>query len=934
MKQLSTLFFLLIAFFAGEAQSETHNFVTYDTTISIAPCSICAPDRWNVRISRPVNMFKAGDADTASRPAIITMPGQGELGVNDLSKLGVYGPHYWLNNGWDGGVTLGNGKHYPILITVCYLNNVYPTAPAYYNVLSYLLKTYHIKKNSVHLAGLSQGAFSAGALILYEATAGDETGMKLVTTVTCFEGTPDPLPLPYSLWSRGFTAYQVWAKKYGGRYFYLEGNGADNFRDGWQYADAMNAAVPGSAYFSYEKLGGGAHCCWNDMYNPNTTNWTSVGTLGPNNAPSQVGTNQMGDYKAPSSVFQWMMKHGDTSLVGSGTAAKPIPTANAGTDQTITLPTSSVTLSGSGTESGGTIKSYSWKMISGPTQYTFSNTAIVNPVISNLAAGTYVCQLTVTDNNGTTATDQVTITVNALPANAGNPPTVYLTVPGTIEAESYGSMIGIATEATTDAGGGKDVGWLDAAGDQMTYNINVATAGVYTVSFRVASPYAGAAFQVQNALGSSLATVAVPNTSAWQVWTTVSATVTLPAGQQMLKIVSSNATGWNLNWMQLTLQAVVTGKAIPGTIQAEDYDNMTGIATEATTDASGGKDVGWIDAAGDLMSYNVNVATAGVYTVSFRVASVYTGAVFTLQNASGYSLATVTVPNTGGWQVWTTVTAAVTLPAGAQALKIVSSNAIGWNLNWTQFALQVVVTGKAIPGTIQAEDYDSMTGVAAETTMDAGGGKDVGYIDAAGDQMSYNVYVAAAGAYTVNFRVASPYSAAAFTLQNASGIALANLAVTYTSGWQVWTTMTGTVTLPAGQQTLKIVSSNAYGWNINWIQFVSKTAAAAATASATTEARSVVLDSSVPESAVSVEKFELYPNPATDNVLLDIANSHIGRMKVRVISTTGVEVRTYEVNKTLSAVQVPISVSGLPTGMYIIRVQGADWSETKKVLKK
>ena len=77
------------------AQAESHNFITYDTTYKLGSLT------YSIRISRPANMFKAGDPDTASRPAIITMPGQGEMGTN-LAKLQSFGPHYWLNNGWDG----------------------------------------------------------------------------------------------------------------------------------------------------------------------------------------------------------------------------------------------------------------------------------------------------------------------------------------------------------------------------------------------------------------------------------------------------------------------------------------------------------------------------------------------------------------------------------------------------------------------------------------------------------------------------------------------------------------------------------------------------------------------------------------------------------------------------------------------------------------
>jgi hypothetical protein len=89
------------------------------------------------------------------------------------------------------------------------------------------------------------------------------------------------------------------------------------------------------------------------------------------------------------------------------------PTANAGTDQTITLPTNSVTLSGSGTDTDGTITSYSWSKISGGTA-TITSPTSASTTITGLVAGTYVFQLTVTDNNGSTGTDTVQITVKSL----------------------------------------------------------------------------------------------------------------------------------------------------------------------------------------------------------------------------------------------------------------------------------------------------------------------------------------------------------------------------------------------------------------------------------------------------------------------------------------------------------------------------------------
>ncbi|HVW61257.1 MAG TPA: PKD domain-containing protein, partial [Puia sp.] len=87
------------------------------------------------------------------------------------------------------------------------------------------------------------------------------------------------------------------------------------------------------------------------------------------------------------------------------------PSANAGSDQTITLPTSSVTLTGSGSETNGTIVGYKWVQVSGPNTATISSATSASTGVSGMAAGNYVFELTVTDNSGKTATDAVTITV-------------------------------------------------------------------------------------------------------------------------------------------------------------------------------------------------------------------------------------------------------------------------------------------------------------------------------------------------------------------------------------------------------------------------------------------------------------------------------------------------------------------------------------------
>jgi hypothetical protein len=107
----------------------------------------------------------------------------------------------------------------------------------------------------------------------------------------------------------------------------------------------------------------------------------------------------------------------------TGTPANRPPVADAGADKNITLPTASVTLNGSASyDPDGTIARYSWTKISGPSQFLFASASSPITVVSNLAAGTYVFRLTVTDDKGASATDDVTVIVSQANSTNNLPP--------------------------------------------------------------------------------------------------------------------------------------------------------------------------------------------------------------------------------------------------------------------------------------------------------------------------------------------------------------------------------------------------------------------------------------------------------------------------------------------------------------------------------
>jgi beta-glucanase (GH16 family)/fibronectin type 3 domain-containing protein len=120
---------------------------------------------------------------------------------------------------------------------------------------------------------------------------------------------------------------------------------------------------------------------------------------------------------------------------------------------------------------------------------------------------------------------------------------------------------GVDIEATSDTGGGYNVGYV-AAGEWMKYTVNVATTGTYTLGVRLATPTAGGAFHVESDGANITGSMTAPNTGGWQTWTTLTKTVSLTAGTHVLRLYIDSATsnGWfaNINWLSLALNVADT----------------------------------------------------------------------------------------------------------------------------------------------------------------------------------------------------------------------------------------------------------------------------------------------------------------------------------------------------------------------------------------
>ncbi len=183
----------------------------------------------------------------------------------------------------------------------------------------------------------------------------------------------------------------------------------------------------------------------------------------------------------------------DTVKIIVNVADNIAPTANAGSDKTITLPINNVTLSGSGTDPDGTIKSYEWTKITGPSSFSITNPSSAITNITGLVQGTYEFELKVTDNKGDIGTDTVNIKVNA----AAN-------IPPTADAGSD-QTITLPTNSVTLSGNGTDADgkiasylWSEVSGpssgnisnpDSASTNVVGLSEGKYIFKLKVTDNY-------------------------------------------------------------------------------------------------------------------------------------------------------------------------------------------------------------------------------------------------------------------------------------------------------------------------------------------------------------------------------------------------------------------------------------------------------------
>ncbi|WP_328764679.1 MULTISPECIES: glycoside hydrolase family 16 protein [unclassified Streptomyces] len=149
-------------------------------------------------------------------------------------------------------------------------------------------------------------------------------------------------------------------------------------------------------------------------------------------------------------------------------------------------------------------------------------------------------------------------------AGGSTPPTTPPTTPpaggrdayGTIEAESYEAQAGLATETTTDSGGGRNLSTI-ANGDWALYKgVDFGSTAAHQFLGRVASGAAGGVsglveVRLDSRTGPPIGSFSVANTGGWQSWKTVPANISAVTGTHDVYLTFTSGQGAdyvNVNW--------------------------------------------------------------------------------------------------------------------------------------------------------------------------------------------------------------------------------------------------------------------------------------------------------------------------------------------------------------------------------------------------
>ena len=388
--------------------------------------------------ARGFYQYLPGDytSSTKNYPLIIWIHGAGQVGqgtATDLPKVLEWGvPKIISEGGFPASFLAGDSNYSFIVISPQFLG--WPSGGNVSGILTYVMNNYRVNPDRVYLMGISAGG---GAAWEFAGTSIANSN-KLAAMIPFCGATAASQTQANNMAASNLS---VWA-------FHNTNDGTVPVSYSKNWTNFMNTYVPTpnplallTKFAVVSSNAVTAHECW------------SLATL-PAYKPN--GKN----------IYEWLL--GYKKRIAS---TNLIPLASAGQGLGIVLPANAILDGSASNDADGLITSFRWRKISGPVVYTISDSAVVNPIVSNMQAGLYQFELTVTDNLGAVAKDSMLVnTYSALPAGAQQ--RVLIDVGGTA---NYGGTLtaspninGLVWNNMTDARPGIRISDALAINNQLT----------------------------------------------------------------------------------------------------------------------------------------------------------------------------------------------------------------------------------------------------------------------------------------------------------------------------------------------------------------------------------------------------------------------------------------------------------------------------------
>jgi hypothetical protein len=258
-----------------------------------------------------------------------------------------------------------------------------------------------------------------------------------------------------------------------------------------------------------------------------------------------------------------------------------------------------------------------------------------------------------------------------------------------VEAENWTKVIAapygtVSIDTASDSDLSPHVGNFDLD-DFIEYAVELPETSCYRAEYRVASDPGSDGFKLKFD-SQTVDTFKIPPTGGYSSWVTFTRYYELAEGSQTLRL-EALGDSFNINWLTFNAtDAIDCEQSDAIMIEAETFSSAVElpdgeVGTQPTSDEGGGLNVGWIDA-GDWMEYEIQVAEASNFSVSYRMASQSGSSSGVNLLIDGNLVDSTLVPNTGGWQLWQTAPGGViSLDSGDYVLRFEAPGG-GLNLNW------------------------------------------------------------------------------------------------------------------------------------------------------------------------------------------------------------------------------------------------------------